>query len=76
MGGWVKKKCRLPPLPPPQVFFSGIALSPDSVLEILGKSLKLFFSLFQTIAKRLTESKQTIPHYYLTIDVNLDNISK
>ncbi|KAH3802331.1 hypothetical protein DPMN_156006 [Dreissena polymorpha] len=26
----------------------------------------------KTIAKRLTESKQTIPHYYLTIDVKLD----
>ncbi|XP_052764510.1 dihydrolipoyllysine-residue acetyltransferase component of pyruvate dehydrogenase complex, mitochondrial-like [Mya arenaria] len=26
----------------------------------------------KTIAKRLTESKQTIPHYYLTIDVSLD----
>lgn len=25
-----------------------------------------------TIAKRLTLSKQTIPHYYLTIDVNID----
>lgn len=24
------------------------------------------------IAKRLLESKQTIPHYYLTIDVNMD----
>ncbi|KAJ8321937.1 hypothetical protein KUTeg_000408 [Tegillarca granosa] len=28
----------------------------------------------QTIAKRLLESKQTIPHYYLTIDVNVDNV--
>ncbi|SNB61113.1 pyruvate dehydrogenase E2 component (dihydrolipoamide acetyltransferase) [Arboricoccus pini] len=26
----------------------------------------------KTIAKRLTQSKQTIPHFYLTIDVNLD----
>lgn len=26
----------------------------------------------KTIAKRLTLSKQTIPHYYLTIDVNID----
>ncbi|KAL5014008.1 hypothetical protein ScPMuIL_008278 [Solemya velum] len=28
----------------------------------------------QVIAKRLTQSKQTIPHYYLTIDVNMENI--
>lgn len=27
-------------------------------------------------AKRLTQSKQTIPHYYLTVDVNLDNALK
>lgn len=25
------------------------------------------------IAKRLLESKQTIPHYYLTIDIKMDN---
>ncbi|KAK3594828.1 hypothetical protein CHS0354_002878 [Potamilus streckersoni] len=28
----------------------------------------------QVIAKRLLESKQTIPHYYLTIDVSVDNV--
>jgi pyruvate dehydrogenase E2 component (dihydrolipoamide acetyltransferase) len=27
-------------------------------------------------AKRLTQSKQTIPHYYLTIDLNIDNALK
>jgi pyruvate dehydrogenase E2 component (dihydrolipoamide acetyltransferase) len=26
----------------------------------------------KVIAKRLTESKQTVPHYYLTTDINLD----
>lgn len=28
------------------------------------------------IAKRLFQSKQTIPHYYLTIDINADEVSK
>ncbi|XP_021701071.1 dihydrolipoyllysine-residue acetyltransferase component of pyruvate dehydrogenase complex, mitochondrial isoform X2 [Aedes aegypti] len=28
------------------------------------------------IAKRLLESKTTIPHYYLTVDVNMDKINK
>ncbi|XP_033726536.1 dihydrolipoyllysine-residue acetyltransferase component of pyruvate dehydrogenase complex, mitochondrial-like [Pecten maximus] len=28
----------------------------------------------QTIAKRLLQSKQTIPHYYLTVDLNVDNV--
>jgi pyruvate dehydrogenase E2 component (dihydrolipoamide acetyltransferase) len=30
----------------------------------------------KTIARRLTESKQTVPHIYLTIDVNLDKLLK
>ncbi|MDF1719875.1 MAG: pyruvate dehydrogenase complex dihydrolipoamide acetyltransferase [Minwuia sp.] len=29
-------------------------------------------SMRKTIARRLTESKQTVPHFYLTIDVELD----
>ncbi|XP_035916089.1 dihydrolipoyllysine-residue acetyltransferase component of pyruvate dehydrogenase complex, mitochondrial isoform X2 [Anopheles stephensi] len=28
------------------------------------------------IAKRLLESKTTIPHYYLTVDVNMDQVTK
>jgi pyruvate dehydrogenase E2 component (dihydrolipoamide acetyltransferase) len=28
----------------------------------------------KTIASRLMESKQTIPHYYLTIDVKMDDV--
>lgn len=30
----------------------------------------------KVIAKRLLESKQTIPHYYLTVDCNIDNLLK
>jgi len=30
----------------------------------------------RTIAKRLSESKQTIPHYYLSVDVNMDAVLK
>jgi pyruvate dehydrogenase E2 component (dihydrolipoamide acetyltransferase) len=30
----------------------------------------------KTIARRLTEAKQTIPHYYLTIDIQLDALLK
>lgn len=28
----------------------------------------------KTIAKRLTESKQTVPHFYLNVDIELDNL--
>lgn len=30
----------------------------------------------RTIARRLTESKQTVPHYYLTVDIRLDALLK
>ncbi|GAA5907104.1 hypothetical protein JCM6882_005171 [Rhodosporidiobolus microsporus] len=30
----------------------------------------------RTIAQRLTESKQTNPHYYLTVEVNMDRVNK
>lgn len=31
-------------------------------------------SMRQTIAKRLTQSKQSIPHYYLTVNLNVDEL--
>lgn len=33
-------------------------------------------SIRAVIAKRLLESKVTIPHYYLTVDVNMDTVTK
>src|SRR3546814_4967401 len=33
-------------------------------------------SMRKTIARRLTESKQTVPHIYLTMDVQLDKLLK
>jgi pyruvate dehydrogenase E2 component (dihydrolipoamide acetyltransferase) len=30
----------------------------------------------KTIARRLTEAKQTVPHYYLTVDIQLDALLK
>lgn len=30
----------------------------------------------KTIARRLTEAKQTVPHIYLTVDIQLDNLLK
>jgi pyruvate dehydrogenase E2 component (dihydrolipoamide acetyltransferase) len=32
------------------------------------------YNMRKVIAKRLTESKQTVPHFYLTIDCNVDEI--
>jgi pyruvate dehydrogenase E2 component (dihydrolipoamide acetyltransferase) len=33
-------------------------------------------SMRKTIARRLTEAKQTVPHFYLTVDCNLDALLK
>jgi pyruvate dehydrogenase E2 component (dihydrolipoamide acetyltransferase) len=43
--------------------------------EIPGETIKLS-NMRKTIARRLTESKQTVPHYYLAIDCNLDALLK
>ena len=39
--------------------------------DIPHEAVKLS-NMRKTIARRLTEAKQTIPHYYLTVDVQLD----
>jgi pyruvate dehydrogenase E2 component (dihydrolipoamide acetyltransferase) len=39
--------------------------------ERLAPSVEKASSMRRTIARRLTESKQTVPHYYLTIDVDI-----
>jgi pyruvate dehydrogenase E2 component (dihydrolipoamide acetyltransferase) len=31
-------------------------------------------SMRKVIARRLTESKQTVPHFYVTVDISLDNL--
>ena len=43
--------------------------------DIPGTTAKLS-SMRKTIARRLAESKQTIPHFYLTVDCNLDALMK
>ncbi|MEO1018723.1 MAG: 2-oxo acid dehydrogenase subunit E2 [Pseudomonadota bacterium] len=53
-----------PPEPPPT--HSPAVLSGGSFKEVRVSSVR------KIIARRLTESKQTIPHFYLTIDCELD----
>ena len=43
--------------------------------DIPHESLKLSY-MRKTIARRLTEAKQTIPHIYLTVDIRLDALLK
>jgi pyruvate dehydrogenase E2 component (dihydrolipoamide acetyltransferase) len=43
--------------------------------DIPHEAIKLS-NMRKTIARRLTEAKQTIPHYYLTVDIQLDALLK
>jgi len=49
-------------------------LAPAST-EIPHEAVKLS-NMRKTIARRLSEAKQTVPHIYLTVDINLDALLK
>jgi pyruvate dehydrogenase E2 component (dihydrolipoamide acetyltransferase) len=49
--------------------------APAAPGEIPHEAVKLS-NMRKTIARRLTEAKQTVPHYYLTIDIQLDALLK
>ncbi|HEU4498764.1 MAG TPA: 2-oxo acid dehydrogenase subunit E2, partial [Sphingomicrobium sp.] len=51
------------------------AVSPVEPLDIPHEAIKLS-NMRKTIARRLTESKQQIPHIYLTLDCQLDALLK
>ena len=61
---------------------SGANVAASSISE--ASVLKLFESgsydlvphdgMRKTIARRLTESKQTVPHFYVTVDISLENL--
>ncbi|MDP1027479.1 pyruvate dehydrogenase complex dihydrolipoamide acetyltransferase [Sphingomonas sp. KR1UV-12] len=51
------------------------APKPATVPDIPHEATKLS-NMRKTIARRLTESKQTVPHIYLTVDVRLDALLK
>ena len=51
------------------------AVKPAAVPDIPHEATKLS-NMRKTIARRLTESKQQVPHIYLTVDVRLDALLK
>jgi pyruvate dehydrogenase E2 component (dihydrolipoamide acetyltransferase) len=51
--------------------YSAPAPAPAAVLE--AKTIPLS-NMRQTIARRLLEAKQSIPHFYVSIDVQMDNL--
>jgi pyruvate dehydrogenase E2 component (dihydrolipoamide acetyltransferase) len=51
------------------------APAPAQIPDIPHEAAKLS-NMRKTIARRLTESKQTVPHIYLTVDIRLDALLK
>ncbi|MEG3164997.1 pyruvate dehydrogenase complex dihydrolipoamide acetyltransferase [Sphingomonas sp. PB2P19] len=51
------------------------AVKPAAIPDVPYEATKLS-NVRKTIARRLTESKQTVPHIYLTVDVRLDALLK
>jgi pyruvate dehydrogenase E2 component (dihydrolipoamide acetyltransferase) len=54
---------------------AAVAAAPLPPSEVPHETIKLS-NMRKTIARRLTESKQTVPHFYLTVDVRLDALMK
>ena len=44
--------------------------------ESIPHEVEKLSNIRKTIARRLTESKQTVPHIYLTVDIRLDSLLK
>ena len=52
-------------------------MSDDAVLKLFEANsydLVPHDGMRKTIARRLTESKQTVPHFYVTVDISLENL--
>jgi pyruvate dehydrogenase E2 component (dihydrolipoamide acetyltransferase) len=52
------------------------APAPAGAPEGIPAETSKLSSMRKVIARRLTESKQTVPHIYLTVDINLDALLK
>jgi pyruvate dehydrogenase E2 component (dihydrolipoamide acetyltransferase) len=67
-------------LPPPSApLASPPVLSKERVAALAGNppyTERPLDAMRRTIARRLTEAKQTVPHFYLTIDCSIDELLK
>jgi pyruvate dehydrogenase E2 component (dihydrolipoamide acetyltransferase) len=67
------------PQAPPAAPIPAPALSKERVLALAGNppyTERPLTAMRRVIARRLTESKQTIPHFYLTVDCEIDELLK
>ncbi|MEO8455355.1 MAG: pyruvate dehydrogenase complex dihydrolipoamide acetyltransferase [Sphingomicrobium sp.] len=52
------------------------AVAPGPIEQAIPHEAVKLSNVRKTIARRLTESKQQVPHIYLTVDINLDALLK
>jgi len=57
-------------------YIAGAGSTPASIGQRLPPRVVKASSMRRTIARRLTESKQTVPHYYLTVDVDVEPLAE
>src|SRR6476661_1706013 len=55
---------------------AGHAVLPGVIEQAIPHEAVKLSNMRKTIARRLTESKQQVPHIYLTVDINLDALLK
>jgi pyruvate dehydrogenase E2 component (dihydrolipoamide acetyltransferase) len=60
----------------PQPAIATHAVMPGPIEEAIPHEAVKLSNMRKTIARRLTESKQQVPHIYLTVDINLDSLLK
>jgi pyruvate dehydrogenase E2 component (dihydrolipoamide acetyltransferase) len=67
------------PVTPLPILLAALALSKERVVALAGNppyTERPLNAMRRVIARRLTESKQTVPHFYLTIDCEIDALLK
>jgi pyruvate dehydrogenase E2 component (dihydrolipoamide acetyltransferase) len=69
-------KAVAPAAPAPAVAKPPVAAPQKAAAITAPHQLVPHTSMRRVIAKRLTESKQTVPHFYLTMDIELDALLK
>jgi pyruvate dehydrogenase E2 component (dihydrolipoamide acetyltransferase) len=65
------------PVPPPAAAKPAAGMADDMIRKLFepGSFEEIpHDGMRKTIARRLTESKQTVPHFYLSLDCNLDSL--
>ena len=62
--------------PAPALALAPAGPSAAQLADLLGMAYELqpLSSMRKTIARRLSESKQTVPHFYLTVDCEIDQL--